>query len=95
MLPSGDVLLHYFKKQKMNTISNDHILWERVEFVQRNLRILLEKEKERLCGGILTVSTTLHARVFQIVPHKAKLFVNIGSVFCADFFFCKFLLSFQ
>jgi len=31
-------------------------------------------------------SSTLHTRVLQTVPHKAKLFVNIGNLFGADFF---------
>ena len=68
-------------------LARRHILRECVTFVQKNLRILLEKEKEkRLVVVSWLWSAILHARVLQIVPHKAKHFVNIGNVFLCSFF---------
>jgi hypothetical protein len=58
VLPSGDILLHYLKKKIRNKISNKHLLQVCVKFVQRNVKVVLGKEKEkRLCGGVLIVKS--------------------------------------
>ena len=47
------------KKKLMKTDSNQHILQVYIKFVEKNLKILLEKEKEnRHCGGFLIVKSS-------------------------------------
>jgi hypothetical protein len=45
-----------------------------------------KRERKETVWWCPDCSVIVHARVLQIVPHKAKVFVNIGNVSCAYFF---------
>jgi hypothetical protein len=79
-------MLHCFKKQVVGMISNKYILREWIKFVEKSQNAVGNRELKGTRVVSRLLRATLHAIVLQIVPHKAKLFINIGNVFCTDLF---------
>ena len=57
-----------------------------LEFLERNVHRFLDDVR---------VVEALNEPVDNSGSEGAKLFVNMGNVFCAHFFFCKFSLFFK